>query len=127
MITDAEEKENARVLDYKKSTNFFEEARILQIEQECNVLYMPRRRKGATPKTRAETKAQDAAQEEVGNIEGGALVEEDEEEEVVGGIFLFRSRWLLWLWSQILATMFIGGIFYFYHTHQANTGIKCIA
>jgi hypothetical protein len=127
LITDAEEKENARVLDYKKSTNFFEEARILQIEQECNVLYMPRRRKGATPKTRAETKAQDAAQEEVGNIEGGALVEEDEEEEVVGGIFLFRSRWLLWLWSQILATMFIGGIFYFYHTHQANTGIKCIA
>ena len=52
--------------------------------------------------------------------------EKDEREEVAGGLFLFRSRWLLWVWSQILAVIFIGGIFYFYHTH-ANIGKdKCV-
>ena len=62
------------------------------------------------------------------------VLKTEEEEDIVGGygmtgnFFLFRSRWVLWIWSQVLALLYIAGIFWFYHSHfalQKNNNGTC--
>ena len=137
--TEGEQVKNV-LLQQKKAVDYNEneDLDIVQMEQEGNMLPVPPRRRGTKRRKGGEKgKGKEGKGGEEEKAAGSDVVlkeEEEEEEDIVGGygmtghFFLFRSRWVLWIWSQVLALLFIVGIFWFYHSHfalQKNNNGTC--
>jgi hypothetical protein len=120
MIPETIENEKRKNIQLNKRKDInFSNGKIIQTEQERNILDVPRRSTANSDSGNSPLLSDATVDDEMGKKKQEETDDDDEMVAGAGHFFLFRSRWILWFYSQLLALLFIIGIYFFYHSHSA--------